>query len=226
MPLLGDDGTIDLEVEVALLDTASITYPPVALATRRRQADLYLRLPIADLARDSDGDGFSDIAARHLLLDAKGDAAPMLIGARKADACGPMSRAQGAQIALLGKLFDVRVAPLVEPLDMAQSDIGARMAQWGTAASGPARPVFLLGDPADFACLDSDRPIIVYSKRHLIALARKSPDFHPVTMPKIVFNRARNRGYVEWSAGWTGGTFRLRFVDNRWRIDTIGSWIT
>lgn len=226
MPLLGDDGAIDLEVEVALLDTASITYPPVALATRRKQADLYLRLPIADLARDSDGDGFSDIAARHLLLDAKGDAAPMLIGARKADACRPMSRAQGAQIALLGKLFDIRVAPLVEPLDMAQSDLGARMAQWGTAASGPARPVFLLGAPADFACLDSDRPIIVYSKRHLVALARKSPDFHPVTMPKIVFNRARNRGYVEWSAGWTGGTFRLRFVDNRWRIDTIGSWIT
>jgi len=226
MPLLTDDGAINLEVEVALLDTASITYPPVALATRRKQADLYLHIPIADLMRDSDGDGFSDLAARHLLLDAGGDAAPMLIGAQKADACGPTSRAQGAQIELLSRLFEIRATPIIEPIDMTQSNLGARMAQWGAATSGPARPIFLLGDPADFACLQSDRPIIVYSEQHLAALARKSPDFHPVTLPKIVFNRSRDRGYVEWSAGWTGGTFRLRFVENRWRIETIGGWIT
>ena len=30
-----------------------------------------------------------------------------------------------------------------------------------------------------------------------------------VEMPRIVYNRARDRGYVRWSAGWTGGTFRL-----------------
>lgn len=226
MPLLGEDGAINLEVEVALIDTASITYPPVALATRRKQADLYLRLPIADLERDSDGDGFTDIAAQHLLLDRTGAAAPMLIGARKAEACPPMSNGQGAQIALLAKLFDVHAAPIVEPLDISGADIGQRMANWGGATAGPARPIFLLGDPADFACLQSDRPIIVYSRQHQEELARKSPDFHPVTMPQIIFNRARDRGYVEWSAGWTGGTFRLRLEKNRWRIETIGSWIT
>jgi len=226
MPLLADDGAINLEVEVALLDTASITYPPVALATRRKESDLYLRLPIADLARDSDGDGFTDIAAQHLLLDRTGTGAPMLIGAAKAEGCGPMSKAQGAQIALLAKLFDVHAAPIVEPLDMSGADIGERMGKWGTATMGAARPVFLLGDPADFACLQSDQPIIVYSREHKGALAGKSPDFHPVAMPQIVFNRAQDRGYVEWSAGWTGGTFRLRFEKNRWQIETIGSWIT
>ncbi|UKK82898.1 hypothetical protein L7H23_09970 [Sphingopyxis sp. BSN-002] len=226
MPLLAEDGAINLEVEVALLDTASITYPPVALATRRKESDLYLRLPIADLARDSDGDGFTDIAAQHLLLDRTGVGAPMLIGATKAETCGPMSNAQGARIALLAKLFDVHAAPIVEPLDMSGADIGQRMEKWGTATMGAARPIFLLGDPADFACLQSDQPIIVYSREHQSALAGKSPDFHPVTMPQIVFNRARDRGYVEWSAGWTGGTFRLRFEKNRWQIETIGSWIT
>ncbi|MBL0913950.1 MAG: hypothetical protein IBJ13_00050 [Sphingopyxis sp.] len=226
MPLLGEDGAINLEVEVALLDTASITYPPVALATRRREADLYLGLPVAELTRDSDGDGFTDIAARHLLLDRTGDAAPMLIGTRKTEGCAPMGKMQGAQVALLEKLFDVHAVPIVEPLDMTSADIGERMTKWGSATTGPARPIFLMGDPADFASLRSDQPIIVYSPAHKAALAGKSPDFHPVTMPKIVFNRAGDRGYVQWSAGWTGGTLRLRFEKNRWRIETIGSWIT
>lgn len=226
MPLLGTDGAIDLEVEVALLDTASITYPPVALATRRQQSDLYLRIPVADLKRDGDGDGFSDIAERHLLLDMAGDDAPMLLGSQPAAACGPLSNEQGARIALLGELFDIKASPLVEPLDMAGSDLDARIGQWGSATSGPSRAIFLRGDPADFACLRSDRPIIVYSPRHIAALATKSPDFRAVEMPAIVFNRARDRGYAIWSAGWTGGTFRLRFEDNRWQLDAISSWIT
>ncbi|WP_260581541.1 hypothetical protein [Sphingopyxis sp. PET50] len=226
MPLLGADGVINVEVEVALLDTASITYPPVALATRRKQSDLYLAIPVADLERDSDGDGFSDIAERHLLLDTAGEDAPMLVGSQPTAACGPLSNEQGARIALLDQLFEIKATPIVEPLDMAEANLDARIGQWGDAAMGPPRAVFLLGNPADFACLSSDRPIIVYSQRHMAALARKSPDFRAVEMPAIVFNRARDRGYAIWSAGWTGGTFRLRFEDNRWKFDTISSWIT
>lgn len=226
MPLLGADGTIDLEVEVALLDTASITYPPVALATRRKQSDLYLAMPIADLARDSDGDGFSDIAERHLLLDGGDDDAPMVLGARPAGTCGPLTNEQGARIALLDALFEIKASPLVEPLDAAAGGLGDRIGQWGGATMGAARAVFLRGNPGDFGCLRSDRPIIVYSDRHIAALARKSPDFRAVELPPIVFNRARDRGYAIWSAGWTGGTFRLQFKDNRWQIDTISSWIT
>jgi hypothetical protein len=155
-----------------------------------------------------------------------GDDAPMLLGSQPAAACGPLSNEQGARIALLGELFDIKASPLVEPLDMAGSDLDARIGQWGSATSGPSRAVFLRGDPTDFACLRSDRPIIVYSPRHIAALATKSPDFRAVEMPAIIFNRARDRGYAVWSAGWTGGTFRLRFEDNRWQLDAISSWIT
>lgn len=37
---------------------------------------------------------------------------------------------------------------------------------------------------------------------------------------------AGDRGYVIWSAGWTGGTCRLRLVDGRWIFETISAWIT
>lgn len=127
------------------------------------------------------------------MLDAAGDAAPMLIGAQVAEGCPYWWGARGADRVACCAIF--------------------------------ARPLFRHGDPADFACFNCDRPIILYSDRRRGAQARKSPDFHPVTMPGIVFNRTRDRGYAEWSAGWAGGTFRPRFTDNRWRIDSIDAWL-
>lgn len=44
--------------------------------------------------------------------------------------------------------------------------------------------------------------------------------------PRIVYNRARDPGYAIWSAGWTGGTYRLRLVDGPWVFEDMGSWIT
>ena len=88
------------------------------------------------------------------------------------------------------------------------------------------RPMFLLGDPADFACLQTDRMMIVYSEADISRLRRMTPDFHAVSLSKVVFNRAHDRGYVSWSTGWSGGTDRLRLVNGEWVLEEISSWIT
>ncbi len=80
--------------------------------------------------------------------------------------------------------------------------------------------------PADFHCLATDRLTIVYGPDDIARLQRHTPDFRTVKLPAIVYNRARDRGYLVWSAGWTGGTFRLRLVDGAWKFDVISSWIT
>jgi len=67
---------------------------------------------------------------------------------------------------------------------------------------------------------------LVYREEDLAKLRRMSPDFHPVSFGKIVFNRAHDRGYFVWSSGWTGGTVRLRLVNGEWALEEISHWIS
>ncbi|HEV7660521.1 MAG TPA: hypothetical protein VGO55_11820 [Allosphingosinicella sp.] len=225
LPLLSGDG-LDLEVEIAELDTASITYPPVALRSRRQASNLYLRIPLAELARDGDGDGLTDIAERALLLDrARTDGGtPFIVGSDSGANCRAATPDRIALIGLLQQLFSVRTNAIVEPVDRAPD--APLSAGWRGAGAAADRPVFIQGDPRDYLCLRPDRLMIVYGESDLAALGRFRPDFHAVTVPRIVYNRARDRGYVIWSAGWTGGTYRLRLVNGRWVFESISSWIT
>jgi hypothetical protein len=226
MPILNGD-RLDLEVEVAEIDTASITYPPVGLRTRRRADNLYLTIPLASLARDSDADGITDITATHLLLDrARRDGGtPFVVGSDGGAGCSAPTPERRALIALLERVFSLRSAAIVEPVDRPAGD-PLQFGGWRGAAAASDRPVFVRGDPADYRCLRPERLMIVYGDSDIEALKRFHPDFHAVAMPKIVYNRAHDRGYVRWSAGWTGGTYRLRLVDGRWVFDELSGWIT
>lgn len=226
MPLLNGD-RLDLEVEVAELDTASISYPPVALRSRRQATNLYLQIPLGDLARDSNGDGLTDIAAHRLLLDrARTDGGtPFIVGTDAGTSCPTPDIDRAARIALLGQLFNEGGRALVEPLDRPPGFAGI-VVGWRGASAALDRPIFILGDAHDYSCLRPGRLMIIYSAGDLSELGRFHPDFHAVEVPRIVFNRTHDRGFVRWSAGWTGGTYRLRLVNGTWRVETISSWIT
>lgn len=227
MPLRDGDA-LDLEVEVAEIDTASITYPPVGLRTRRRETGLYLRIPIADLERDSDGDGLTDLTERHLLLDrARTDGGtPFVVGTTPPGECAaPPPPERLALMGLLGRIFESSGHAIVEPLDRAGKPEDM-LAGWQETGASVESPILLAGDPRDYACMRPNRLMIVYGEQDIAQLQRFTPDFRTVTVPPIVFNRARTRGYVQWSAGWVGGTYVLRLVDGRWQFDAISSWIT
>ena len=233
LPLI-DGGTLDIAVEIEELDLNSITYPPVALRTKRQAKGLYLKAPISELSRDSDGDGLTDIAARHLLLGLRspGSATPMRVGQSSAKTCPTaISPDQQAMVALLDRIFSTHTGAIIEPVnrDLTNSQSAILSEVMAAARRDPNsrdRPIFILGDPKDFACLHTDRLMIVYSQNDIDRLSRMTPDFHAVSLTPIVFNRAHDRGYVSWSTGWSGGTARLTKSGSSWIFEELEGWIS
>lgn len=219
LPMLSAD-QINLEVAERLLDTASITYPPVGMTIRRKRDGIYLQIPIADLKRDSDGDGISDIAARHLLLDQPDG--PFVVG-RDSGCATPPSSETLARLEILKKLYRVEASAIIESVDRPKAQI---FGGWTRKRGSMANPIFLEGDPADYRCVTLDRPMFVYRKADRERLRKYSPDFQLVSLPAITWNRAHTRGFVNWSMGWTGGTYRLTKVGTVWKLDSISEWIT
>lgn len=223
LPMIVDD-TLQLAVDVAEIDTASITYPPVALGTRRDASDLYLSIPLEALRRDSDRDGLTDIAEHHLLLDGAAGSTPFIVGSDYDSDCRVApSDEKLAFLDLLSRFSGGSEAAIIEPVNRPPGQIGMG---WSSASAAVDQPVFLIGDRQDYSCLASKRLIIVYSPAEIEAMKAFTPDFRALEMPRIVFNRARDRGYVSWSTGWTGGTFGLYRAGGKWRFFEISSWIT
>jgi hypothetical protein len=72
LPLLDGD-MLQVAADVRDVDDASITYPPVALKTKREAQGKMLRCPIAKLVHDADHDGMTDVEEARLATD-PGDA--------------------------------------------------------------------------------------------------------------------------------------------------------
>lgn len=224
LPMLGTDG-LTLEVAVRELDTASISYPPVGLATRREVDGLVLEIPFARLTSDSDNDGLSDLAEAHLLLDRRGADRPFVVGSGDSAACpATPDRQTLATAAILSGTFELESRAIIEPVNRpgAAIDFG----KWSGKDDPIAAPLFLQGNPADFACIDAAQPVIVYTEAQVAQLQRHSPDFRTIEMPRGVWNADQTRGYVQWSAGWVGGTLLLVWTGSGWDISSISDWIT
>jgi hypothetical protein len=225
LPLI-DGNTLHVAVDIAEIDTASITYPPVGLRSRRTAKNFVLTIPLARLQQDSNGDGLTDIAAHHLLLDkVEGTTeTPFIVGSDDPAQCaGSSAPEQLALIGLLNRMAGQSNQAIVEPVDRRAGDL---MTGWRGATAAIDQPIYLTGKRDDFKCLKPSRLMIVYDKADLARMAPMTPDFRTLELPPVVFNRAHDRGYVKWSLGWTGGTFRLRLVNGQWQFDVTSSWIT
>lgn len=225
VPLIRGD-VIDLAVDVQELDTASITYPPIGLRSKRKQSGLYLTIPLADLRRDSDGDGVTDIVANHLLLDGKGGPPAARVGSGAAS-CTPQ-RLEDAKImaVALENVFGHSSGALIQAIDRPTDDPLAGLADIRRDAASAERPIFLEGDPADFACLRTQRLAVVYTADQIARLRRKTPDFHAVRLGALTFNRAHDRGFISWDTGWSGGALRLTRSKDGWKIEHYQAWIS
>ena len=224
LPLF-DGETLRVAVEVKELDPESITYPPMGLRTKRQAKDLYLTIPLAALAQDGDLDGFSNIAARHLLLDAPVKGAPMLIWSDAGGTCGgSQSDVQRALAAFLAKLFGSQTGGIVEPVDRRPD--APLEGEIRSAPNSADRPIFIEGNLSDLACLRTGRPTIIYRPADIARMRTMVPDFHAVKLGTIVFNRAHDRGVFSFSAGWSGGTIRLRRTASGWTLEPLSRWVT
>ena len=215
MPLLDGD-RLNLEVEIDEADTATATHllHAIPVPSRRRATGLYIQLPLDVLARDTDGDGFSDIAERRLLMDrpSVGSDTPYIVGSAPSGSCRRALRRRHA------------LAPVLETL-LQEHDPGLRLFSSGRRSAGVEKPIFIEGNPDDYRCLRPNRLIIVYREGDFAELKRFRAEFRALTISPIIYNRARDRAYVTMDGGLEGGTYRLRLVDGAWTVERISSWV-
>jgi hypothetical protein len=221
LPMISGDH-IRLAVEESLIDTASISYPPVGTKVRQRRTGIYLDIPIAELRKDTNADGITDIAAHHLLLDGERRVnSPFIVGSDR-NCAKPLNGETLARVEIVKKLFRVEAQALIEPVGAKAFHFG----DWRKTGATSKPPIFLKGNPDDYRCLSIDRLMVVYGDADQGRLRKFSPDFQLIELPPIRWNRDHTRGFVKWSMGFAGGTYRLTREGTGWKLESIGEWIT
>ncbi len=231
-PLL--DGDV-LRVEVALrrIDPEKIVFPPITLPIAESRDDLQLTIPLAELRRDTDGDGLTDLVERALLLD------PQLADTDEDglnDAIDPLpqvpmrpgsdARSEALAVALdrilgrpLGAIVTTAAHTGGEPANA--HAIGA-----GTDVRHDAGATFLVAPAASFSGLALRQRVVVLTPAQAERIGKARGGFHPTGISLFEVSRRGDLGVLIWSAGWTGGTLILRRVNGMWQAEATSEWIT
>lgn len=235
VPLI-EHGRVRIETLVREIDPRSITFPPVGLSLLREEDGVMIERDLADVERDGDGDGLTDIAERRLLLDpaspdSDGDglpdgADPMPLTARiHAERNARFELAAAIIHSLTGYDAGAIVMPAQLPDDPDQSL--ALMAGAGSTAPRMATRI-IVGDPAMFAGLDLPFRLLVYTPEQAARMANGPAPFMPPTVD--IYSSLDNRRHlVVWSASWVGGQFSVTCADpetDSCEVKEISNWIT
>ncbi|MEA2571163.1 MAG: hypothetical protein QOI24_3164 [Acidobacteriota bacterium] len=230
LPLLAGD-RMQIEVDVKELDTSSITFPPIALRLSREQHGLYLDFPLAELMRDSDGDGVTDLLEEHLVMDPN-----------RADSDGDGAgdnRDPLPQVAFDGTPSvetAVVLAAVLEPFHL-----GGRRIVTGIAEATPvaesacdirtsligAPVLFVVGDRTNFAPMSIDRRVVVLTDDELAAYSKKFGPTYGARIQHFVIDHSGTRAIIELNQSWAGSTLLLKKTKDGWTIERqLTSWIT
>lgn len=232
VPLIAD-GQLRIEVQVRQIDTRSITFPPVGLAMARSEDGLLIERPLAEVERDSDDDGLTDLAEARLGLapsnpDTDGDSRPDGLDSQpltpRSDAVSPSRAALAA--AILQRLTGYQEGALVQSADTPADVDDILASAGGTPPPASLRTVIMVADPAMFANLDLPFRLMVYTPEQIAHLAEGAAPFYP---PEIeVYSSLDDLQHlVVWSAKWVGGRFTVRCGDDgSCVVDDKSQWIT
>ncbi|HXO29206.1 MAG TPA: hypothetical protein VOA80_17785, partial [Thermoanaerobaculia bacterium] len=228
LPLLAGD-RLQVEVEVEELSSFFTSDgEPAELAPRQPRAGIYLEIPVAELERDTDGDGLSDLEEERLLTDPEdadtdrdgiGDGEDPMPTIAAVDTPSP---AAGAAAALLGYVL----AHGQEPPE--QRPRAPRGGCCDPAPSAPlgGRPVFVAGERPWFAGLSPAHRLIVLTPEELETWRRKVTAPFFFTIELLVLDRSGRRACAVWSGANRGGTVALELSGGEWRVEELGSWIS
>jgi hypothetical protein len=226
-----------LHVEVEIRDIGRVgpvmmpSPPPVSPDLK---TGLYLDIPLAELARDTDADGIPDITEERLLLDPNSadsdrdgvtdgiDPTPNL---KPSGPPLPEDEAVAAAIEIVSKPLGAIVSGFAQ--DKSTSEGVADAAKGiGRDAVSPDRPVILSAGAVDYSRLSPKRMILVYSSEDIARFSAMRPYFGGTHLHTAIFNRAGERGFMKWAAGgFTGGTLRVTREGSGWRIELLSAYI-
>lgn len=229
------NGRVRIETQVREIDPRSITFPPVGLGLLREEDGVVIERDLADVERDSDGDGLTDIAERRLLLapdnpDSDGDGLvdgrdPMPLTAR---VDGVRNARFELAAAIVHALTGHDAGAIMMPAEAPDSDDALLMmgGERGTAPGMVTR--IMVGDPAMFAGLSLPFRLLVYTPEQAKVLGSGPAPFLPPSVD-VYSSLDDRRHLVIWSAGWVGGQFMVTCADaatDSCAVEELSNWIT
>jgi hypothetical protein len=208
LPLLaGDRLQVEVEIEPIDRDPAHIA---AELARRPGESGIYLEIPFADLERDSDGDGLTDLAEQRLLTDpgnpdTNGDGTAD--GNDRAPTIPP-----GDPAAPAARL----IATLLKGTTIADSPgASAPKNPRGTGSQAPLpeeRTFFGVGERRWFSGLRPGRRMIVLTEEEYLALIKQLSVPFDFGFKILVFDRSGRRAFV-----LNGGAHTYEDRDGVWQ---------
>lgn len=230
VPLLDDKDVLRLDVQEAAIDEKSIRFPPIATRAPVTREHVVLEAKLADVAKDTDGDGLTDLLEARLLLDPasrdtdgdgfsdRDDATPRL------DDRLPSTALAQVYNAFFEGFSEKRQPP---PLVVAPNAQATPEAAIGTFTPMDLEQMRFLVAPA--GALNGLKPlsyVVTLTDAELDAATKKFGAFYPMDL-EVRVSKDGKHGFVQWSEGWRGGTVRLdQGADGRWTMTDLGSWIS
>lgn len=231
LPMLAGNH-LQLEVAVRQLDDEHVTLPPISLPMKARRNDLYLDIPLVELARDTDGDGLTDIAEWAMLLDPKNadtdgdgipdgrDPLPQVAASHGAD---PHA---SALVAVLSNLFDKSLGAIVTTSATGADPAQAYAITGSTDNYNSARAIFVQAPAAYFSGVAMRGRMIVLDTQQVAAFQKARGRFFVMSMPVFEVSHDGKQALVVWSSGWSGGTYLLTWQGGQWKAESLQDWIT
>lgn len=239
LPLV-EAGRLQIEVQVREIAPESITFPPVGLSLARQEDGVVVSRELADVFRDGDADGVTDVAETRLGLDparadtdgdGRNDGVDPVPLTASSGVVPPARRALA--LAVLQQLTGHDAGALVMTPRPAQGDPLDVDDMLGDMGSPPPEPprlrtvILVSNDSALFADLDLPFRLMVYTPEQIRRLSEGGAPFYPpsVEIHSSLDGRAH---FVVWSASWVGGSFMARCPDTGGpcQVEEKSSWIT
>jgi hypothetical protein len=199
----------DSESESEAESPAAGPAPAEGQAGRGRAArGIYLDIPLAALARDSDGDGLTDLAEEALVTDPRDpdtdrdgvkDGVDMLPQVASQRRPGPENQALAAMFAAMESRDRSGGSP--DPLQ--------------------ARTEFWVGDRQLFTALHPRHRLVVLTPEELKLAEQKLGQLFARTITLFVLNHAGTQGFVIWTTGNWGEAFYLALENGAWKAYPI-----
>jgi hypothetical protein len=226
------DGKIQLEVLVRELDTRSISFPPLSLATKTERNDVYLEFSLADVTRDVDADGLTDIVERRLGTDPmrqdsdgdrlRDDLDGVPLVPYDAAALGTARIASAFLQAVHGVDSEALITGLARDRAAEVEQVLRDILDSPHPAIDPEHTLFVSADPALFAGVNPRIRVIVGEPTG----QGGGGVFYRLAVEHVFVNHDASSVYIIWSATWQGGEILLTGGPERYTIHELGRWIT
>jgi hypothetical protein len=211
LPMAAGD-RLHIEAEVRELDTSEIRFPPMSRSFKNVRTGFFLDVAWADLERDRDGDGLTDLAEERLLTD------PSIADTDEdglPDGVDPFPHISCA-------------APPTSRSPVYMEAIVALERQNTPANGKDAAPLsgatfFVVADRGEFAGLPGDRRVIVLSPAEA-ALAQGRFGVHYPAALHLYIDHEGTRALVIWDEHWRGMTLHVNQNDGTWKLSPSMSW--